>query len=1635
MNTNMPSSSDEAIDNMTQNAWEATRKAGQAAGKAVKELGKATKKLLKKPTKAAAKAVGRAAKEAAKAVARAAAHAVQAAAQAVAHAVASVVSFLVSNPVGWVIDVVLIIILIVCICIYEYNHQEARDGDGLRDSNGNLIEIMQDWDKRLISSYYLALADHSYWYTIGDSTELIQGNLNSKKQLDKNKRENNFTLTSTLIRYLDEKLNTNFVYGSQFIKPVYNTCATGESQNGYCYSKDLVGKTVYKDDGTIDEDKSKDAGNLLAMSTLFERVSEGPKAGENLYQIQLTEDKKDIEKTAGVWDYGFAPVLHYVKNEDEWSVRNLRIQKIEYWDEAKKEYIACKPTDCDKELVKTVEKQVENKLNMEKYNVEKFDNYLIDNVATFLGTITSEIEMTEKDSGNDYYEEGLVDGQYETRYLKPFKGEQGDEAGTTRTRDLLAALKRNDTDSWLKILRDPTIKKYIHVVRVTEKQTPPSYDIAYRWYENNKVKDSDGKEVKYRDLLTRDDEFYYRPTESKGYREFTKVFMPMRPYKQDSFAENFMEWKASTFHDIDYVQKNIGVYNRVVEYDDAALSNQMISCNNMDIVEGIPQEDGSLYTGNGQGFFVCKDIEDAYQYTYITSDNSYTQTGEWSKDNVDGLLVEMFGNWIEPQYTKYSWYYLISYELTHPTKYTLEGDYWEKTYDYVDGSFKIKDINNGQYIYDYINNYEVYIPEDQYVVTLQDYLDYVDEMIALSDEDIELEYAGEDEDDIEMLKEKTNKYRNLLANMYGERIWEQNYDFSIEEYCSTEAGQNSERCQVSNDDIDEELITEGYGIQRNSDVDANTIAARIRDYHNEDFHTNDVQSAFKSAAVKYGITDVEILYAISWYETGITDGFGFDSSGNITNNTKAGIMGLNYDMYKGTHRIFDTSGNDLVRVTPSTLKSAKSGAISITAARLRELINHYQGNILMAIQAYGQSQEAVDYAIKQTAENLDKEESEIMADFEDLTWSNFVFLSKFDGDPLYLANVLQYYFCPNPSGEMSWLGWNESETSYTGNKHLNINNLYYYSQGNGMTLDQQLNWSINKKTIESNFKFLYNLPGEPYEIDFAYKNLWETSKSLEDSSGLQHNPVSSIVGNNGTVYNSYYVKGAETNISSDFSVNSVIAQFLASTDNGLISDYTEITEDMWLEKFNQMFGSLKADDTDYKRKDYGDYFKEYPSSPLKGNFVIIRPFGFSEPILNSQNIYTRVKHTNIVMMGEKETKVYPVASGVVDSISGSSVTIKHPERNNDDAHTTYTIYGELAVDETLYVGQAVTNATVLGVIENDMSEDTTVAKHLYEVADSDGSTKLGYITIELIHDDIIEDPTWIIQLAKALHEDAYGQINHAAQGLSLESARRMQEYILEHVDEIEAEFEDLSLEAGETFEANTLTVSDVIGEGSIAQILGIAWTYSGAAGDTAHEGIDISPYGTNKKKTEIVTFAKSLLIAFYDGFADNGYVGSKDNWGAANYIIYMVKDTNGNWYQFDFLHCQQNQEIHLSGYEQTPVLEKGTFLGMVGNSGSSSGYHTHLQIHFLGHMSLKDIIETDIKNFNKFYMLSWGQDAKRNPNHRCENNGYTAPCYIKPHAFLNATYYHSYSGKQKVLFSNISSYIPNDQIDNFDGTF
>lgn len=169
-----------------------------------------------------------------------------------------------------------------------------------------------------------------------------------------------------------------------------------------------------------------------------------------------------------------------------------------------------------------------------------------------------------------------------------------------------------------------------------------------------------------------------------------------------------------------------------------------------------------------------------------------------------------------------------------------------------------------------------------------------------------------------------------------------------------------------------------------------------------------------------------------------------------------------------------------------------------------------------------------------------------------------------------------------------------------------------------------------------------------------------------------------------------------------------------------------------------------------------------------------------------------------------------------------------------------------------------------------------------------------------------------------------------------------------------------------------------------------AWTYP--YGGT-HLAIDLgAPVGTDLRSVGngVVLYSANACPTY--GYYGNSCGAPGVNRGG-NQVILLVS-IGGATYGIIYMHLEKDTPI-----VQGRIVNQGDSIGKVGSSGSSTGPHLHIEVHYLGAKTISEYVATwngDLSFGNK-----WGNAGL---DRRCDNNGNSAPCRKNPLTVFGVKY-------------------------------
>lgn len=746
------------------------------------------------------------------------------------------------------------------------------------------------------------------------------------------------------------------------------------------------------------------------------------------------------------------------------------------------------------------------------------------------------------------------------------------------------------------------------------------------------------------------------------------------------------------------------------------------------------------------------------------------------------------------------------------------------------------------------------------------------------------------------------------------------------------------------------------------------------------YKVNGNETAYKAMerySSYYGV-DISLMVAIAMREGSCNTGM-WNLTFAQTQTSAYGVFQMKMSQWLNKNI---SSFNYLTNST-DTLTINKAGGdenIHFAIMYIANLVKSYNGNVLMALQSYNFGGGSVDAVLSAyaTASGISKESLYQKDYLYDLGWMAYRNIIN-NGDKQYVENVLRYL--PTDHSTLTFKLNSAESISYDIAKATGITN--NYSSYEDSTI-KEIYWYKNKSLIYSNWDMLYPFKSKDSITIEVKKNEFPAVNTSND---------------NNTKFLKIKRKEFNDNITAG-----VLAKMFSALDGTLPSENMELTENEWRKKFTTLFTAIGGIELDADTPSVSEYFRGYPRSPLENNFAVARPFGYSSLDANSK----KQKNTDILMKGTSKEKVYAITSGTVSQIVKSCVTIEHSNGSGIIKHQVETEYCYISPSKDLKVGNEIKDGDVIGTLKGntDISEENV------------------YLSFSLIVDDSYEDGSWILKYLKKSKEvtEMQGLLNSTAVMKTNEASKALVADALANADKYEDKMNEFDVK-------DETILQRIVTQG--ASVYGITWYYNGINGDT-HNGVDYSPSNSGCKNGTIYcnflhTFADGILLSYSDGYTDNAV--SSDNYGAANFAQVLYRGNNHHYYVLTSIHLHQGSTTQALSGLTSAFLEEGTWFGTTGNSGNSTGTHTHFEVVDYGPVSLKEFLTS-----YQTRVGTWGaMRANLNYNntaHRCENTG-AFPCVERPDKMLFKVSYKQWvcpmEGKK------ITSNLPTTLANNFCG--
>lgn len=1463
------SQADDLTNKFKQKADQAANTAGKGIKKATKPLTDKAKGAAKNAAKKGAKETGKAAVKGGKAAAKAAAKAAKAAAKAAVEgakvagkAAASIAEFLFTTPPGWICLGVGLIIIVIMLIFNFGDSADKKENKYVEDSKGQLYRVEPDWQDRLELSYYATFSDRAYYYTIDDDDTLHQGGKIYETAADegvikdKYMRESSFVLSTGLIKYLDETLNDGKSFPEQFIKPVYNTCSTGENTTkGYCKTKELTETDEKKDNHGQLIVKSQGFIEHSGCTSLNNSGEKDSKTCGKYYTLDTNQSTYKDSQTIGVHSWGLAPILHYKKYEEKRWAQDLYVTNTTYFDVDDETYKTCKWTDCPdyvKEKI-TAQSDVEavgekdGKVTKGKINTktissdEKIDEssknaYLIDSVASLAGTVSNDIEEVTEPSGEKFSSDVVVTEQ----------------------------LVKTTSDWDSELLLD---EEYV-------KDTTITIDLSARKH----VWDGD-----YDD---------FKSAAEEDSCDWYNVFCHVAKGAENLYHFVFGETSYEVTEDDLFVEGGWLYTDMHAKEERVRLSN----CKTLKIEQKGKGKIGSKFSNSSDNeikITCTSQDEDGEDIVFSTRDskyNSVTLASGYKTSGKDKVAME-----VNIEYDNGNGDYKkgVKCTKTYNTTYTIQGDYWTTEYKYKSSAPNTDGLDNGQYLRDYISNYQTY-----YANT-----DWDDVHSSKNFEEILNHYYGIAEGITGEVNEDNitynSDYGKLVIQMYGDHIFK-----------NQEAYLQSKLEQMESEETD---TSGGYTgtlpIMEKSSSHNNCVISFKGYRPGGDRSKTNAWEMLKKYSEYYGV-DPDLMIAMAIQEGGCkTDRWELSFEG--TSGPAYGVFQMEKSVWVGkTITAFNYVANKEDVLTLDT--PGYDTNIRFACMYMANLLKSYNGNLLMALQSYnygggGFKNWVIDRYAKATGVDS---ASVLNGDKYDLGWMAYRDNYPHGGDSTYIEHIVQYLNKPkihiklNNANEFDYDLYGTKNATDTVLTETDETALYIY-------------WYKNKSIV--------------------YKN-WSTFYPFKPKSALKINTKKGEFPNiNTLVYNddnfkastSFFKIKDEKNLS-DQAVSTALAKVLSAIDGTPVNDNMDLNDIGWKKKFTSLFSSLDADSLDMDIPDLVEYFGTYTSAPIPNIYVPARGYGYTVDKKTGKS----TKNLDIKINAKLGTEVMAVAPGTVTSVSRSCVTIE--SKNESSKHWAAVEYCNIT-PKGLKRGDTIKTDQIIGTTRID--EEAL-----------DGIT--DYLSITLQLDGNYEDPTYILRTVELLTQYEYSVSNSMLKLAANEKTKAFTEYSKSHYSELEewlnedpVDFENIN------FIAESYAMNIYVTAGAWSYMGG-----SPHQGVDVASGGSYNCTTGKRFCNHIYTAGNGVILSVVDGIADNHGSNLTTNTGG-NYSLVLYRGTNGNLYTIMYYHLTQNSPTEAFKNNDTSLLERGEWIGTLGHTGRSTGAHTHLHVINYGNMTVEQFFE------------------------------------------------------------------------------
>lgn len=169
-----------------------------------------------------------------------------------------------------------------------------------------------------------------------------------------------------------------------------------------------------------------------------------------------------------------------------------------------------------------------------------------------------------------------------------------------------------------------------------------------------------------------------------------------------------------------------------------------------------------------------------------------------------------------------------------------------------------------------------------------------------------------------------------------------------------------------------------------------------------------------------------------------------------------------------------------------------------------------------------------------------------------------------------------------------------------------------------------------------------------------------------------------------------------------------------------------------------------------------------------------------------------------------------------------------------------------------------------------------------------------------------------------------------------------------------------------------------------------AFYYPASFGGGIHLGADYTGIGVGGN---VLAVANGIVLFSSNACPTTGgypnSCGAPGAYGGGNQV-YLIVSVQNKTYGVTYAHLKKDTVLKAG-----TTVTSGMKIAEMGSSGNSTGAHVHVEIHYLGTMSIESYARSWNGDFS--FGTSWGSAAL---NKLCVNNGYKAPCRIAPQTIL-----------------------------------